>query len=479
MTVDTSTRTTHITLYDDDNTIFNHEDVVTVTVDPIATKIRNCVFKNCTSLTTVETPPNSSITKIGNHAFYACSSLATIDIPNTVTSIGDHAFQNCHSLKTIVIPNSVTHIGNEAFESCTSLEVIHIPKSVVSIGNDAFSECHSLTTIKLHSLLKSFSDYIFFGCSSLTSIKIPNTVISIGNYAFYQCTSLTTIHLPESVTDIGHYAFSGCSSLKSINVPDKVESIKSFAFHYCSSLSSINIPNSVKHIADFAFFKCSKLNLIALPQSVTQIRNGAFGECDALQQRQTDGFNYDADIHKWLRRRFKNLPIHQVFYESTNTMTTTLLKNVIKECKSILISTDAMLMTPLHVLCCSPIVTAEMIQLLKTASPDAVSMTNVFGETPLMMYLKCKNLEYNAFYTNEKQLKPLTKLLEMGIKQDIMKIILLFYDETLLVSELEKRNETSGLLPFMSAGLLSECGLDVVYELAMQRPKLLIGNKKL
>jgi hypothetical protein len=137
-----------------------------------------------------------------------------------------------------------------------------------------------------------------------------------------------------------------------------------------------------------------------------------------------------------------------------------------------LTSTDAMLMTPLHVLCCNPTVTAEMIQMLKDACPDAASMRNVLDETPLMMYLKCQKKEYSAYHVNG-QLLPLVELLEVGIDYRLLEVICIFYDEAMFVSELEKEDEVSGLLPFMYGASLSDCELGVVYEMAMKRPDLL------
>jgi hypothetical protein len=45
--------------------------------------------------------------------------------------------------------------------------------------------------------------------------------------------------------------------------------------------------------------------------------------------------------------------------------------------------------------------------------------------------------------------------------------------DNIFVLELEIEDETSGLLPFMYGASLGNCGLDVVYELAMKLPDLL------
>jgi hypothetical protein len=314
------------------------------------------------------------------------------------------------------------------------------------------------------------------------------------------------------VISIEDHAFRECSSLSSIDIPNSVRSIGYYAFYNCYSLTAVNLPNSITSIGPRAFYYCSSLSLIVIPQSVSEVGFQSFSECTALEQRVNRRLRKSTTIltwlhrcfHKrprtWLHRRFHKLPLHQAFYHSSNTMTTTLVENLIQEYSSMLISTDKMLMTPLHVLCCSSTVTARMIQIFKDASPDtASSMRNVLGETPLMMYLKCKDTKYKACHVNGNLLPlvellelgiecevleiiwilhepppSLVEMLEMGIQYDVLEMIFKFYDVTLLLSELGEKNETSGLLPFMYAGSLSQCGLEVAYELAMRNVDLLM-----
>jgi hypothetical protein len=67
-------------------------------------------------------------------------------------------------------------------------------------------------------------------------------------------------------------------------------------------------------------------------------------------------------------------------YYFTNTIITNLLTNIIQQCAStILTYIDAMLITPLHVLCYNPTVLTEMIQTLKGVCPDATPMRSVMG----------------------------------------------------------------------------------------------------
>ena len=251
-----------------------------------------------------------SVTSIGDEAFRNCSSLTSIETPNSVTSIGDYAFSGCSSLTSIQIPNSVTSIGYAAFYNCESLKSIEIPNSVTSIGGWAFRGCTGLTSIEIPNGVTSIRQYAFYGCTGLTSIEIPNSVTSIGNAAFSYCDSLTSVEIPNSVTSIGDEAFVGCDSLTSVvwnvkkcsdfknleNRPFRANNITSFTFgdevehipaYLCyrmENLTSIEIPNSVTSIGECAFSNGEKLTIVVLGNSVTSIGKDAFKGCDNIKK---------------------------------------------------------------------------------------------------------------------------------------------------------------------------------------------------
>ena len=115
-------------------------------------------------------------------------------------------------------------------------------------------------------------------------------------------------------------------------------------------------------------------------------------------------------------------------------------------------------MTALHVLCCNPNATVNTIKVLKDVYPNAASMRSVVDMTPLMMFLKCKApaLVYNGMYTGRQQQRqqqlvpPLHWLLEHGVRNDVLEIILrVFDDENELVSAFDIRDDVSNLLPFI------------------------------
>jgi hypothetical protein len=356
----------------------------------------------------------------------------------------------------------------------------NVPKNVVTVSIDPqvtiipdliCSKCTLLTSIEIPDTVTIIGDWAFRKCSSLTSVHIPDSITCIGNGAFFGCVSLTSIAIPPSATIIGSSA--SLTSLKSINIPNSVSTIGNYAFSECSSLISIHIPNSVSIIGHYAFRGCSSLSSISIPPSVTKIYDGAFSKCHALQQRQINGRNCHQYISTWLRRRFDNLPLHQICYNDTSTLDTNTLNSLLQQHVSMFTSTDAMLMTPLHVLCCNPTATLEMIQLLIAAQRHTSLMRNAMNKTPLMMLLESKSKKNNAFHDQDGQLLPLVGLLEQGLDHDALEMIWTFDDKIVLFSELEKRDEVSGLLPFMYGASLSKCSLDVVYKLVMKRVDLL------
>ena len=161
------------------------------------------------------------------------NAIQKVEIGGGVTSIKNSVFCNCYSLSSITIPDSVTSISQYAFQYCYSLSSITIPNSVTSIGQYAFQYCYSLSSITIPDGVTSIGGYAFNGCYTLSSITIPNSVTSIGKYAFQYCYTLSSITIPDGVTSIGQYTISRCYSLSSITIPDGVTSIDAFAFSTC------------------------------------------------------------------------------------------------------------------------------------------------------------------------------------------------------------------------------------------------------
>ena len=413
-----------------------------------------------------------------NQDYLVPKDVNSVIVHSPVKTIPDETFEGCMELVSISIPNSVKSIGEYAFYRCSQLQSVEIPASVTSIGRGAFFDCTRLKSIDLPDSMTTIGDGAFSGCVQLQSVAIPKSVTQIEEWAFYNCSELQSAVIPESVISIGRGAFYECSQLKLVTIPDTVLSIGERAFAHCSQLTSVIIPNSVELIGTFAFWKCKKLTVVSISKSVV-VEEDAFEQCYALQQRRTNGHNYNADTATWLSQRFANLPLHQAFYNITNTSKEEpkILTKLLQQHKSTLIRTDAMGMTPLHILCGNPNVSFEMIQMVKAAQSDTTSMQNVVGKNPLMMILQTKGIQYDKYCDEvDGKLLPLVGLLEKGLDCDTLETILVFDNKVQLITEAEEVDATSGLIPFMYAARLEECRLDVMYKLAMQRPELLQNN---
>ena len=87
------------------------------------------------------------ITKIGECAFSWCNSLTSVTIPNGVTTIGERAFRGCKSLTSVTIGKGGTTIEKGAFLCCSSLSSVTIGKSVSKIDKRAFKDCNIDTIV--------------------------------------------------------------------------------------------------------------------------------------------------------------------------------------------------------------------------------------------------------------------------------------------------------------------------------------------
>ena len=278
-----------------------------ITIPDSVTSVGYAAFSGCTGLIKI-IGPSDAVSAVAKQ----CNSKAIAEIVITSgTSIRDCAFRDCTSLTTVTIPDSVTSIDGSAFSGCTGLTSITIPDSVTSIGFAAFFGCTGLTSVTIGNGVTSIGDNAFWGCNGLTSITIPDSVTSIGSSAFYNCTGLTSISgsatnvgtvakqaKPTSFTvnitsgtSIGDRAFSGCTGLTSVTMGNSVTSIRGGAFSGCTGLTSITIPDSVTHIDDYAFEDCTGLTSITIPDSVTSIGTAAFYNT-AWYNNQPDGLVY-------------------------------------------------------------------------------------------------------------------------------------------------------------------------------------------
>ncbi len=355
---------------------------------------------------------------------------------------------------------------------------IRAGNGATSITKTELSELSDTETLETVTILGSSGIHCIHGafaqCKSLQSVHLSDSVRTIGYRAFAECTSLRSIRLPDSITTIENCAFVGCSSLKSIYIPNGVTSIENCTFYVCKSLMAVNIPIGVTTIKWYAFYRCKLLQSIHIPNTVETIRYGAFEGCDALERRLKNGTNYHPDIETWLRQRFDNLPIHRACYDAYDAQSAVdHLSKLIQDNHQALTKTDAMGMTPLHILCCNPHATVQMVQLLVEKDSSVLTHSDVTESTPLQLFLKCRSLlledqEQQETETETMTLSSIYDFLNMGISSEDLEFLLVLNDNQEFVTSWRSKDDSTNLFSFMTTATLSSCRLDVVYTLAMK-----------
>lgn len=242
----------------------------------------SAMFKDCTSLKTIQHPWGNISGGTFEEAFKNCISLETIPSSwSGIDSINNMAqmFMNCKSLTGI--PDNWTGLGSitypvSAFYGCTAL------KKIPSSWEGGFSSC-------------GITDSMFYDCKSITSIpkRWTGLVATDMDYMFKNCSSLSSI---ESWTDFPGSTiegiFSNCTSLKKI--PDSWKGFNAgncdSAFANCTSLTDIpkTWDGKITTSPDYAslFEGCTSLTGIPTAQSAWSGWGGniyrMFANCTSL-----------------------------------------------------------------------------------------------------------------------------------------------------------------------------------------------------
>jgi len=149
------------------------EKLTDVELPSSVSRIGANAFEGCVSLCSFHLF-GINLVDIGNGAFNGCKMMSEFRFltGSSVGKIREAVFKDCCSLTSIKIPYGVTAIENEAFSGCSSLKSVYIPSSVEYIKTDAFRGCNSLEKFISEIAWKNPKEKL--GLPATTSIIIPS-----------------------------------------------------------------------------------------------------------------------------------------------------------------------------------------------------------------------------------------------------------------------------------------------------------------
>ena len=225
--------------------------------------------------------------------FLNCSSLTDIIFPpNTSTNTGlENAFQDCRNLVTFsLFDTSGVTSWAQCFTSCVKLVTIPL-LDMRSCGNinRMFNVCSSLQSIPLLNTTNATNmELMFASCRSLLSIPLLDTRnVTNMNQMFNECRSLKTVPLLDTrnVTNM-NFMFQNNFALESVPLFDtrNVTNMGSM-FSGCSKLTTVPQFN-VEKVTDFNTMFGTCQNLLSVPELNTvsgSLMNSMFTGCQSLK----------------------------------------------------------------------------------------------------------------------------------------------------------------------------------------------------
>ena len=275
------------------------------------TSIRDEIFKDCDTLTSVSIP--SSVASIGEYAFSFCPNLTEIRFSHDADaplSIGIGAFNSYQELNTAVFVTDPENV-NAAIRNfdwagynrkLNGFSQIPAPLLSGSCGDDVtyVLDSEGLLTIAGTGAMTEYSSVFdvpwYSKRDSVKAVVIENGVTGIGKNAFWGCNALTSAAIPASVAAISEYAFYGCESIQQVHITDLAAwcAINFDGLYYTNplffakdlylngeKLVNLMIPEGVTTIGVGAF-RCCGVTSVTIPASVTSIGKAAFSDCHSL-----------------------------------------------------------------------------------------------------------------------------------------------------------------------------------------------------
>ena len=250
------------------------------------TRLNTSVFENCTSLQTVTFASDCKITDFDNKAFKN-SGLTSIIIPPRSTVFHDEVFKDCSSLRTIDFSNINSIIlGTSCFENCTSLEELDFShftgwSNWSSTPRDVYKGCTSLTTVKfpdVDNIRITFN--AFEGDINLSTLVYPSAGFEGVWERAFRNTGLTEFPTGAFIREreVSERCFEG-SRIQTAILPSNSRILRPYCFANCADLSSVTLPDDLETIYNNAFTNCGALDEIVIPANA-YLSNNVFENTD-------------------------------------------------------------------------------------------------------------------------------------------------------------------------------------------------------
>ena len=282
--------------------------------------IGNSAFSGCSSLGTGQLTGTyngtliipASVREIGSSAFNGCSNIKTVrfEAGSNCTALRQYVFSNCYSLSTITLPEGLERIESEALNG-TNIQSFTIPETVEYVAGFGTSSLTSLTILcDLEQVFVAVADglnpeydiisatFRGYRLTNLTTLVVGGANERYSSGDGNNCiidTDTNTLVLgckstiiPSGVTSIGQYAFNG-SAPENLFIPASVETIEDNAFYGCYSDDSEGFSITFEegsHCTSFGTNAFAESQLVSIngeygvlniPEGVESIGHWAFG----------------------------------------------------------------------------------------------------------------------------------------------------------------------------------------------------------
>ena len=259
-------------------------------------KVLNFVYKENSSVKTIDLSPLDQIEHIGDHFLSGYSELTSINLSplENVKTIGNYFLSGCKKLDKIDLKplSNITSFGS-SFMNKSGLYTIDLSPliNITSISNNFLTNCMSLSVIIFPETFKNITRIgAFFLANSISLRTIDlsyfSNVTTINDY-FLDRSTIEKIDLSPliNLTTTENGFMSECKRLKSITFPENIINIRSNFLKETYNLKEIDLSPLINltTIEDSFMEDCENLNSITFPENVTKIGNNFLNNTHKLK----------------------------------------------------------------------------------------------------------------------------------------------------------------------------------------------------